>query len=399
MRGQKRRQPIGKGRKLWPLDDKSLGRDAGLPAASHPGRGRSRTAVAQVRIGQNEKGVRTAKLHDRLLHLRSGQGAHRRTGSGRARDRHPANGRMGHGPRHKRFVQAQHRQRAFREAGFGKQGGQGGHGTAHRGRRLDRHHVAGHQKRRRTTTNLPIRKIPGHDGQNHAEWLIDHETLSGLRRHALLGQPFGRHLGIEATNPGASANLGLGLSANFSHFQTGQSGQTGDGRVEQLGQAAQTLAAHIHGRVAPRRKRPPGGIEQAVTVGRVMAGIGGNDLAGGRIGTDKHRFFEKNTGSRPGKAPTGEYPGERITPRDGAQPGRPSRPGPAMAGFFGISFLPAKAKAGNGNRCPDRSSNPGQPELYEQRQAGCGQKPEQKSAKAAFTDMADTCHAGSHADQ
>ena len=83
---------------------------------------------------------------------------------------------------------------------------------------LEQTNVAGHQRRRGETKNLPEGKIPWHDRQHNPQRLKVHVAFRGVSFDDLIREMLLCGLGVIATNPGALLGFLRGGLNGLSHL-------------------------------------------------------------------------------------------------------------------------------------------------------------------------------------
>ncbi len=78
--------------------------------------------------------------------------------------------------------------------------------------------IACHQCRRGKAKDLPVGKVPGHQGQHDAKRLKRDVAIGRIRRDMLVCQELFSILGIVFAVPGALLDFGLRFDDGLTHF-------------------------------------------------------------------------------------------------------------------------------------------------------------------------------------
>ena len=79
--------------------------------------------------------------------------------------------------------------------------------------------VACHERGGGEAEDLPVGEVPGHDGENGAEWTEGDITFAGVARNFFVGEETLCIVGEIVTGPCALLNFSLSLDDRFPHFE------------------------------------------------------------------------------------------------------------------------------------------------------------------------------------
>src|ERR1700730_17130181 len=85
--------------------------------------------------------------------------------------------------------------------------------------------IASHQCGRGKAENLPVGKIPGHQGQNNTQRLEGYIALGRVGGNGLISEEQLTILRVIVTIPGAFLDLRFGLDQRFTHLNHSETGQ------------------------------------------------------------------------------------------------------------------------------------------------------------------------------
>ena len=168
------------------VDDEALGRDAGLAIVHRAGFDGRRESDFEIRGRHDNKGVGAAEFKDGALEQPSGLGSDRASRGFGAGDRHGGDTLVGEHGLDLPGLNQQGLERASRKTRAANQSFDGDGALRNVGRVLEQSDVAGHQRRRQKTEDLPEGKVPGHDGQHNAERVPAHVAVVLLGRDRVL---------------------------------------------------------------------------------------------------------------------------------------------------------------------------------------------------------------------
>ncbi len=166
--------------------------------------------------------------------------------------------------------------------------------AAHVRRVLEDDDVAERERGREDADELPVREIPRHDGEEHAERFED-DARAGVGVDAAVearGRRAQQAWGVArvvAARAGAFFDLGDGLCEWLAHLVGGEAAHRARAAVEDAGEAPQRGHALGDGRRGPERRGIGGAPEGGVDVGGGVLGVVGEFSAGGGVDRVEHR--------------------------------------------------------------------------------------------------------------
>ena len=150
--------------------------------------------------------------------------------------------------------------------------------------RLDDDRAAGGERGRELAHDLVDREVPGREGGDRSDRLLDHELVDALRPrrdHAAIGAP--PFLGEPVDGVGAVVDLRLGLGQGLALLHGHQRGDELDALAQQVGGLPHDLRALVGADPLPRLEALGGRLERFVEVLALGEGELADGVAAGRI--------------------------------------------------------------------------------------------------------------------
>ena len=223
--------------------DEALRGDAGLAGIDRPRRHPGLDRRFEIGARHDDERVAAAQFENTLLDLARGGARHFAAGAFAAGQRHGFHARIvDQAPRLFRLDE-QRLKNAFLESGsakniFDRQGA-----LRNVRRVFEQADIARHQRRRGETEHLPEGKIPRHDREHGADWLVTHITAPRVGRNALIGEKALGVLRVESATADAFRYLLDSCAQELSHFERDDPREPFFFLLEQLGGGEHPLRA------------------------------------------------------------------------------------------------------------------------------------------------------------
>jgi len=189
------------------MHDEAFGRDARLTVIDGTGAHSRFHCFVQVSARHNNERIAPAQFKHGLLDLAASDGGHARASalaaSQRSGDHTPISQDLLHGAR----LDEQRLKDAFGETGSLEDALNSQRALRHIRSVFEKSDVAGHERWRGETKDLPKGEIPRHDGKHRAQRLVAHEATRGVGCDLFVGEETSGVLGVVTTRPRALFNL------------------------------------------------------------------------------------------------------------------------------------------------------------------------------------------------
>ena len=148
---------------------------------------------------------------------------------------------------------------------------------------FQQHGVAGHERGRGDAVDLPERKIPRHDGEQHAQRLIGDVAVGRCAGGVLVGE-IGRAVGgVEIATERALLDFGECLRDRLAHLRRGQSGKLNATAMQLAGERPEPGRALRKRRASPQGEGPPGPRHHQRALPRRVFAVGAQFFSRGGI--------------------------------------------------------------------------------------------------------------------
>ena len=262
------------------VHQKPLGRDARLAAVLAPRERRRTRHRRHVHIVPDQKRVTAAKLQHHGLQGGACRGSDGSAGAFTAGERDGGDARIGNDARRRIVRHEQHLQQAIQPARVLQCSLQGQRAPRHVLGKLQHHRVPDQQCRCNHAHHLPVRKVPRHDGKQHAERIMADlvtRQRSGQRveQRCMIRVPLAAH--------GTLLHLAAGCGDRLAHLHGRGGREDVDVRAQRHCDAAKVVGACSTRHTAPRTLRIMGAGQAQVDFVCIMHAVGDECLAAMRI--------------------------------------------------------------------------------------------------------------------
>ncbi len=265
------------------LDDEALGRDAALPVILKTCADGHLRGGLDVGVAEHDERIGAAKLQHRLLKVLARNGRNGAPGAFASGQCHRGDAGVGDNLFHVAARDDQRREDTRREAGLDEEFLDRKRAAGNVARVLEHDDITGSERRRGRTKELPIREIPWHDREQHAERTEPDVTLGRICRDDLVGEVRGPVLRVVVASERALLDLRLRLDDRLAHFAGRKPCEFSLALAKRSRQGAQRIRTLVVRGRTPAAKPLARAREPRIDLGPVVFGVGFERSAGRRI--------------------------------------------------------------------------------------------------------------------
>ncbi len=207
------------------FDDDALAGDADLPGVLEARGHRRIDGRIKIGIGQDDERIGTAQFQHHLLQRLPGLGSNAAAGGHTAGQGDRGDAVIGDRAAGALAADVGRDEGALRQAGIAPGGVEQLRGTDDVLGRLQQEAVAAHQDRHRRAHHLPVREVPRHDAQHHAQRQVGHVSLVVGHLGRFVAQELRTVVGVPVAQHSTLLDFGQRFGVDLAHFGGSQRGQ------------------------------------------------------------------------------------------------------------------------------------------------------------------------------